>query len=195
MALCLCSFSVFAEPSKTELPAWARENSRTQGGGWVWFPGKAVARSEADADFHARGMALDYLVQECTSIPKETQFNERFSIRKRGFYYVYVRASVKNTACKFLKSKEEGKRKKYLNEELKVLYGQYKLNEAKKRFRREFNFRECHNRNDYCLDRYFTYANMHDDYLAILYAQHSCDKGVQRACKYATEWIKFVSEN
>lgn len=78
---------------------WTKETSRSQGGGWVWFPGLGVHASLSRAILAAEGTSLNYLYGECQSIPNETKFNERCITRENQKYKVHVRASIRQNSC------------------------------------------------------------------------------------------------
>lgn len=79
--------------------SWVKEQSRTQGGGWIWFPGNGKSNSQAHSTLIAQGTALEYLIEECGEIPMEVKFHEKCIDQKEGQYIVYVRASVTQDQC------------------------------------------------------------------------------------------------
>jgi hypothetical protein len=78
---------------------WVKEDGRTQGGGWVWFPGKAAHSNLSIATMQAEGSALEYLKGECLRIPKATKFNEKCVERVNGKFVVHIRAAIRDRAC------------------------------------------------------------------------------------------------
>lgn len=93
------SFSTSTTAQDCGQHEWAKEDSRTQGGGWVWFPGKASNANLSLATMHAEGAALEYLKGECQRIPQDTKFNEKCVERTNGKFVVYVRAAIRDRAC------------------------------------------------------------------------------------------------
>lgn len=80
--------------------AWTKEESRTQGGGWIWWTGRAHGDSLFEVSQKAKAVALKRLVQECESIPKETKFHEQCAEYVDSQYIVKVRASTKDIFCR-----------------------------------------------------------------------------------------------
>lgn len=183
------SFSYTALSS--DIPNWVKEQSRTQAGGWIWFPGRGEARTEYDADVIARGRALDYLKQECQDIHKSVKFHERYVTKRKGKFHVFVRASVKQDDCKFMKNSKPEKRKKFINESLKSAYLQFKLRMAN----RTMDYSKCKRSNLYCAYLVADEYEMHNDYRALLYARYSCYKGYSLGCSHASSITKFLLEN
>jgi hypothetical protein len=188
---CLISFAAFANNDKKTLPVWTKEQSRTQGGGWIWFPGKAVSTKEHDADLIARGKALDYLMQECQALHRGIRFHERAVSRVDGKFHVYVRASIKQGDCKYASSLKADDRKHISSDTLKSLYFQYKLSLAKQKV----DYSICNWGNGYCADRVSLEFQMRNDYVALLYAQYACEKGSPPACVMAKTTADFLMEN
>jgi len=188
---CLISFSVFAEKEVKQLPSWTKEQSRTQGGGWIWFPGKGVSKQAHDADLAAKGKALDYLLQECQALHRSIKFHERAVEKKKGQFHVYVRASIKQKECKQSASASEEEKKALSSETLKSVYFQYKLAMAKK----TIDYSVCNYNNSYCLQKVSLEFQMRNDYVALLYAQYACEKGVEIACDSAKSTADFLIEN
>lgn len=93
--------------SAQELPEWAEESSRTQGGGWVWFPGKGENESKSEAVIQAENAAVDYMIKECSVPHKDTKFHERFERKNGKVWEVYVRASVKDQDCQYARNTKD----------------------------------------------------------------------------------------
>jgi hypothetical protein len=107
------------------LPNWARETSRTQGGGWNWYPGSAADQDKERAVYLATNRALDYMVKECATIPLGTKFHERFDRHKNGYWEIYVRASVKDAECRKTKVMKDETKFKYTHKSLGRQYAKY----------------------------------------------------------------------
>jgi hypothetical protein len=190
ITLLFLATEVFAQPKSHELPLWARIDHRTQGGGWLWFPGRGDAKTEREADILARGSALDYLMQECQVPHVNTRFIERFTIRLEGHYYVYVRANVTQDECNQTKYSND-KRQKIINAKLMEVYVQYRTMVAEQKV----NFKICKYENDYCLQNAVSEFEMRNDYKALLYAQYSCNKGIPEGCNAAKSTSLYLSKN
>ncbi len=91
---------------------WAKQESRTQGNGWIWYPSKATDSNLYKADLRAKGFALEQLTQECEVIPKDARFHERCVENNGGNYLVKVRVSVKNKSCALAKTGQLAPHKK-----------------------------------------------------------------------------------
>lgn len=78
---------------------WIDEPTRTQGGSWIWFKGKGVAYTRAEADSLAKGETLNHLVKECRIPHKETMFHERCEEFTANNFVIYVRASIEHRFC------------------------------------------------------------------------------------------------
>jgi TPR repeat protein len=86
--------------SKCQNRQWTLQDGRTQGDGWIWFPGKSSGISLEEAYLKAEGMALERLNSECTMIHKEAKILERCDEIIDGVYKAYVRVSIKEKYCK-----------------------------------------------------------------------------------------------
>jgi len=102
-----------------ELPNWAKTDSRTQGGGWQFYPGKFSHKDRIVAGTMAKGRALEYVMLECGLAHKEIRFNEVLERKVNGIWEVYVRASLTYKQCK---------EAKYGSFKLKVLITSQMLN-------------------------------------------------------------------
>ena len=56
------AFSFFFSENKCEKLEWVAEDSRTQGGGWIWFPGKGTGVTVEESYSYAENLALQRLV-------------------------------------------------------------------------------------------------------------------------------------
>lgn len=114
--------------SSCESLDWVVDETRTQGGGRVWFKGHGKADSEVAAFRIAENNALYLLKQECQYIPKNTQFIERCSFQKDGIVLAYTRATTLQQDCTAAKNDGSGANKNIvLEKQLKenVLHKKY----------------------------------------------------------------------
>jgi len=120
------AYSLFNdEESKCQTLPWTKEDSRTQGSGWIWFPGKATGENLAEAYLKAEGAALGRLMQECNFPHKEVKIHERCDERLGKFYKAYIRISVKDKFCKETKYSSAEKAKTIKNTVLLKTYQRY----------------------------------------------------------------------
>lgn len=101
---------------------WAKGESRSQAGEWIWFLGKGIASSNKQADLNAKGQALYYLTQECSIPHKSIRFVERCEERVGDSYIVYTRASITHQNCNEAKKLASSE----AHPELLEILGQYK---------------------------------------------------------------------
>ena len=104
---------------------WARNDSRTQGGGWIWFPGKGASENLEHAYMQAEGMAIKRLIMECNFPHKVVKFHERCDELDDGEYYAYVRASLKQDICSQTKNATPSEKKTSINSNLMAIYIRY----------------------------------------------------------------------
>lgn len=102
---------------------WTNEDSRTQAGGWNWYPGKGKAQSLEDAYTFAEGLALKRLLQECQLIPANVKFNERCDFTNGSTFAVFVRASVLEKDC--AQTRKDSKNLSLSNQALNKQYEAY----------------------------------------------------------------------
>lgn len=106
------STNIFAQGKSCSDLEWTQTDSRTQGGSWIWFPGKGISKKLQIAYEKAEGMALDRLLKECGVLHKEIKFHERCD-EKIGYDFIaFVRASIEHKFCdrsKYLKSTDKTK--------------------------------------------------------------------------------------
>ena len=86
-------------------------DSRTQSGGFTFFPGKGIGTTLEEAIVIAERMALDSLKKECGYIHRDTQFNERCDQQDGKVFYSFVRASIGQIKCKTIRDANTSKRK------------------------------------------------------------------------------------
>lgn len=161
---------------------WVQEDSRTQGGNWIWFPGTGKHKTLSKATLYAEGRALDYLTSECGLTHTETKFHEKCVEKdSQGYFNVYVRASITHRQCD---------QAKYGSPELKEKIKSFALNqklEAYKAFITNsfLDTRKC-NASD--VDGCFTQANkefkMNNFALAAAYAKRACEYGDKYSCGF-----------
>lgn len=175
----------------SDLPNWTQEDHRTQGGGWIWFPGKYLALTEIGADVMAKGMAVAYLMEECQLPHKEIRFNERHVEEVDGKYRVYVRAAIKDSQCREGKYGSAELREKVVNRSLLTLYRQYKLKVTEL----QIADKVCAIDPLYCLGQARQEAHMENWYRAYIYAERSCRAGLEGGCKSAKSVAKFLIRN
>ena len=183
-----CS-AVFSQVNESLIPRWARIDHRTQGGGWLWFPANASASTEYKADILAKGKALDYLLTECDVLHKDIRFVERFSIKSGGKFHVYVRANIKQNACEYAKKLSSKKQELISGKALRRTYVLYRQFVAA----RSMNFRKCNYHNFYCFANAVHEGEIGNDYKALAYLQHACQKGMKHACTSATKHARLLS--
>jgi hypothetical protein len=156
---------------------WVKEDSRTQGGGWIWFPGKATSNSKAKATLMAEGAALDYLAGECEAMHKAVKFHEKCVDSRRGSYTVHVRASITQDQCRQAKSKKDI----FISKQLTRKLAMYREINA----RHQIDTKTCKGPNS---DLCFVMAN--DEWkkgnrgLAMAYAKKGCVFGHTMSCGF-----------
>lgn len=104
--------------TECEKLSWTKEDARTQGGGWVWFPGKGIAADRETAIALAEGAAVSLLVQECQFPHKEVKSHERCVEEYADNYRAYVRVSLLEKQCDETKYAKDDKRTIIENKEL-----------------------------------------------------------------------------
>lgn len=156
---------------------WYEDSARTQGGGWIWFPGTAKHKDLHTATNLAEGAALDYLVGECQMVHREVKFHEKCMKPIKGGFRVYVRASIKRKQCDMAKSK-------------KVIYKNKKLTERLNQFRayKAKNSVDTDKCNSHTPDQCFLIADdewrLGNTILAEAYADRACQYGKRAYCGF-----------
>lgn len=164
------SHSFFFSDNKCEKLEWAVEDSRTQGGGWIWFPGKGTGTTVEESYGYAENLALQRLVQECQGIPIDAKFHERCDQKNGDTVESFVRVSVRDSECK-LAQRKESKINKQLQDQLED-YLQLK------------NLKEISGLGD---KEKLNYANSivsENNLLAIKIYKSLCDKSNQASCYF-----------
>lgn len=105
---------------------WTKENGRTQGGGWIWYPGKGRGLSLEDATLLAEGRALEMLVKECLVPHKEVKVHERCHEQQGNEHVVFLRLSLEDTQCRQAKTSNAKFRHKIKNRELERTLTRYR---------------------------------------------------------------------
>lgn len=126
--ICFSFSSAFADSKEDCLSAdWNQSDSRSQGGGWIWFPGKASSSvSLEEAYLKAEGQALSRLVQECEAPHKETRINERCDFLDGVEFRAFVRVSITDSNCKEIKYADKTSREKITHKELSKTFRKYR---------------------------------------------------------------------
>lgn len=126
-ALSAHSFSFFSKKvSKCQKLEWTKDDGRTQGGGWIWFPGKAMADSLDEAYLKAEGLAIGRYLQECVIPHKEVKIHERCDEMVGNYYRAYVRVSIRDKKCREAKYATSKLKPLIFNKRLMKTYKSYK---------------------------------------------------------------------
>lgn len=153
---------------------WTKEQSRTQGGGWNWYPGRGDGESLEEATLWAEGRALKLLVGECQFPHKEVKVHERCVEYKEGKVEVFLRMSLRDFECQASKYASELTRAKIENGELLSVLQRYEnMLNSQKGIRKEV----CHIKNAEGCHRL----------AKILYGQNERNKALElfeQACGY-----------
>lgn len=105
---------------------WNQTDSRTQGGGWIWFPGKGTSSSTLeDAYLKAEGLAISRMIQECEAPHKESRINERCDYQDGLEYKAYVRVAILDAKCREIKYGDKSVKERATNPELQRTYSRY----------------------------------------------------------------------
>jgi hypothetical protein len=78
-----------------------------------------------------------------------------------------------------------------MNPELQGVFMQYSLKEAESRV----NYKQCNYMNIHCVDQSIEALHMRDDFVALLYARYSCEKGEMMGCQNAAKLLDFISKH
>jgi len=174
-----------------DIPTWAMNDSRTQAGSWIWFPGKYTAVTVTEADMMAKGMAINYLMQECQLPHKEVRFNERHVEELDGKYRVYVRASITHRQCEESKYGSKELKSRIVNKRLLAIYRQYSLHIAETQIAQKI----CSADADYCLDLAIREFDLNNPYKAYIYAERACNRGIVQGCNSVKIIKRYLSSN
>ena len=169
--------------------SWTHTSARTQGGGWIWFPGKFTAEDRFQAEVKALGLALSYESDECRIIPKGTKVHEKCVEKNAdGTWTVYVRASFKDKICKraSVASRRVASQMRSLPFTRKL--NAFKMASVERNIRpacANGNFKACYDSmNDYLQnDRYVE---------AAVYGQKACKLGSAHACGITAVLLKQI---
>lgn len=126
--LCFSISSAHADSKDDCLSAeWNQSDSRSQGGGWIWFPGKATSSVSLDeAYLKAEGQALSRMVQECEAPHKETRINERCDFLDGVEHKAFVRIAITDSNCREIKYADKNSREKITHKELSKTFRKYR---------------------------------------------------------------------
>ncbi len=174
-----------------ELPSWTNADHRTQGGGWIWFPGKYLAVTELEADYMAKGKAVAYLMEECQIPHSEIRFVERHVQEVEGKFKVYVRASITQKQCNEGKYGSKALKHKIFSRNLLNLYRRYKLKLAQIEVAKTV----CTIDTLYCVSLARRAADMSDWYSAYIYAEKSCELGIKQGCNMVKIVSRYLRSN
>ncbi|MBT7567289.1 hypothetical protein HN630_00100 [archaeon] len=172
-------------------PDWTRIQHRTQGGGWIWYPGKGEHQNHHLAALLAKGQALAYLIEECAAPHLEAKFNERYESKADNKTVVYVRASIKDSQCR---------ESKYGSGEIKGITSNNKLWEIYTFYQnyiagQSIDLSICRKENVYCLDQANKSADRGQWYQALRYSQYSCSKGLKGGCNTVKIILKLLNQD
>lgn len=165
-----------------ELPNWAKEDARTQGGGWVWFPGKFIHSDRTVATAMAIGASVEYLMSECGVPHKETKFIEKFARQdSKGNWQVVLRAAIKDKHCSQGKYADLKTKRALANPMLMDKYFAYRqFQESKK-----LDTNVCNRSNTLgCLEVADAEWQTKNYIKAAVYAKRACDFGDAYTCGF-----------
>jgi TPR repeat protein len=109
--------SLFSD-SKCSKLEWTKEDARTQGGAWIWFPGKGIGSNLEEATLRAEGRALEMLSKECAFPHKEVKIHERCNEKEGDDHVVFLRLSLEHKQCAESKNANRKLKTKILNKGL-----------------------------------------------------------------------------
>lgn len=105
---------------------WAKTSSRTQGGGFIWYPGYGKSDTLEKSRILAEGEGIRKLNSECGFPHKEIRIIERCEEKVGDEYQTFLRLSIKDEHCKQARYATESERSGLLNTSLAETYDQYK---------------------------------------------------------------------
>lgn len=105
---------------------WAQTSSRTQGGGYIWYPGFGKSDTIEKARILAEGEAIRKLNTECGFPHKEIRIIERCEEQVGDLHQTYLRLSLKDEHCKQARYASSQEKESLLNTGLVETYEQYK---------------------------------------------------------------------
>jgi hypothetical protein len=165
---------------------WTKQDGRTQAGGWIWFPGKAIGRDLERVKLDAEVMALESLRDECQMIHKEVKFNERCVEIIDGGFIVYVRAAIEHKWCEHAKAKNDLFRN--LSLEMKVL---------ERKMIKELGRSDCKGEEymELCIQKTLA-ANKRGDYdMDDYYSLKLCEAGRWHRCELAGFYLLRMKDS
>jgi TPR repeat protein len=176
--------TAFSTDSKCNQLDWTQEDSRTQGGGWIWFPGKGVGTTIEDAYLKAEGLAIGRLIQECGVPHKEVKIHERCDEKNDLEYMAYIRVSILESKCVEIKYANEEKKKVLLNRELMKIFHKYqaRIEESKNQNTSSKTIICTVEMNKRCLDRGRVEYSLGNHEIALQYYDEVCKNGELDGC-------------
>lgn len=157
------------------------QDSRTQGGEWIWFPGKYRSKSLAHATTMAYGQALDGLISECGQTHKEIKFNEKCILEEKGTYFVFTRASITQKQCAEAKYGSKKLKQQIYNKELQRKLNDYRAYIADA----QLNGKLCNkSKPEDCYLQAYSEWKSDNRLLAIAYAKEACRFGDYKTCGF-----------
>ncbi len=173
----MASAQAFWKTSTCQQLDWVKEESRTQGGGWIWYPGRARDSSKESAMIRAEGSAIRALIQECQVPHVEAKIHERCSEELGGIHHAYVRVSLRDLECEQARRSSNEYKTKITNQQMNTTYQKYLKLEGMI----EENATGCNNIKE-CYDR-GTYAAFRDEtQKALDFFRKGCDMADDKCC-------------
>lgn len=109
--------SLFSDSKCSKLD-WTKEDGRTQGGAWIWFPGKGIGSTLEEATLRAEGRAITMLNKECAFPHKEVKIHERCHEQEGDDHVVFLRLSLEHKQCAESKNANSKLKRKIVNKGL-----------------------------------------------------------------------------
>ena len=162
---------------------WTKTSSRTQGNGWIWFPGKATSLIRSTSIISAEGEALSYETGECGLIHTRTKFHEKCTEQNAdGSFTTYVRASIKAKYCsEAMSSVGTNNIERISNPILTRRLNAYKMGNAENDVKDSCNAKQIYN----CTLEHFAAKDAGNYFLAAAYAKRGCLWGKTALCSSA----------
>ena len=162
---------------------WTKSSARVQGGGWIWFPGKATSDIRSTSIISAEGEALSYEAGECGMIHTRTKFHEKCTEQNvNGTFTTYARASIKAKYCsQAMSSIGSSNVEKISNPILTRRLNAYKMSNAENTIKDSCNANQIFN----CTLEHFAAKDAGNYFLAAAYAKRGCLFGKAALCNSA----------
>lgn len=160
--------------------SWTKTSSRSQAGGWIWFPGKFTSDIRATSIMFAEGEALSYEAGECGAVHVRTKFNEKcVQTNTDGTFTTFVRASIKAKYCSeamnYMGSKKIGK---ITHPILTGILNAYKMSNADNTVKDSCN----KNNGNKCALEMYAAEDAGNPFLAAAYGKRACLFGEVDIC-------------